>query len=111
MTMESIADVQYQIRKGTFDADLQLLAETIRVREKELKANLLYSLKAGDHVRLANLSPVALNGHVGVVVKVNRTTVSVELGEETEASGFLKVPARYHGISRIPVGALTKVEV
>ena len=104
MTMESIADVQYQILKGTFDADLKLLTEAIRIRQKDLKADLLYSLKAGDHVRLSNLSPVVLNGHIGVVVKVNRTTVSVKLGEETG------VPARYHGISKIPVGALTKVK-
>jgi len=105
MTMESIADVQYQIMKGTFDADLKLLSEAIRNREKEVKSQLLYSLREGDQVILDNIRPKLLCGATATVVKTNKTTVSVKMGPE---SG---VPIRYQGHSRVPIACCTKVEV
>ena len=105
MTMESIADVQYQIMKGTFDADLQLLSETIRNRQKEVKSQLLYSLKAGDRVILNDIMPKSLCGAIAEVVKTNKTTVSVKMGIDSS------VPPRYQGHSRVPISCCTKVEV
>ncbi len=105
MTMESIADVQYQILKGTFDDDLRFLSEAIQIREKEVKSQLLYSLREGDQVILDNIRPKSLCGATATVVKTNKTTVSVTMGPE---SG---VPIRYHGHSRVPISCCTKVEV
>lgn len=105
MTMESIADVQYQILKGTFDADLKLLSGAIRTREKELKSQLFYSLREGDQVILDNIRPKSLCGATATVVKTNKTTVSVTMGPE---SG---VPIRYQGNCKVPVACCTKVEV
>lgn len=105
MTMESISDVQYQILKGTFDEDLKLLSQAIKLRQKEAKSQLLYSLRAGDQVILSDLRPKLLCGVTATVVKTNRTTVSVTIGSDSNA------PVRYHGQSRIPIACVSKVEV
>ena len=105
MTMESIADVQYQIMKGTFDEDLNLLSQAIKIRQKETKSQLLYSLRAGDQVILSDIRPRVLNGVTATVVKINRTRVRILIGQD---SG---VPARYHRQSTVPINCVSKVEV
>ena len=97
-----INDVIVEIHKGTFDDQMRMLNDVIKSRKELVAERMLYSLRPDDQVRLNGLRPKSLNGLVGKVIKTNRTTVTVRLGEDA---------GRHQGVNRIPCACCEKVTV
>ncbi len=103
--MDSTDELTRQIRRGTYDASLGLIADAIEFRKRVLrrdKARQVSSkLALGDAVMVGDIRPKYLIGTVANVIKVGVKTVTVQMPTGK---------GRYSGAAvRIPADLLTKV--
>lgn len=106
-------DIARSILSGEYDSDLDVLAEAVRMRRKDVKAregrmNAL-TLKPGDHVRMHGLTPKILNDAVVEVVSLRRTRVNVKaIDGVTNPLAAQRVGT--HGTCGVPLTCVTKVD-
>lgn len=67
----------------------------LAMRKDMLRKKMMGKLKAGDSVRIGdNIRPVAIQGVIAKVIKVNKTTVSVTLPASSgKYAGDCKIPS------------------
>jgi predicted metal-dependent RNase len=101
-------DISTLIMNGTYDSDLDTIADAVRHRQsvlRDVRASITKaSLNTGDSVRLSGLRPAYINGKRGIVVEVKRSRVAVRPAEG-QAQG------RFSGIVTVPLSCVEKVEV
>lgn len=85
------SDVLMAILSGDLDNDLQTIIDTARNRQE---AAAFQNLAVGDKVKITNIKPKYLIGHVGTVVKFNQSRIVVDLGQTgTKFNGEVTIPA------------------
>ena len=65
---------------GEFDEYLDGMIHTINEYKKS-KAPKIWEFQIGDRIKMVNTNPKYLNGATGVVKKINRTKVVIDLDE------------------------------
>lgn len=102
------SELVFNILDGNMDDSLEAITNAIYERRQSLRNRKILLLKRNDKVRFNNsVRPKYLQGLVGEIQKVNRTTVTVKIIEED------KIKARRYGYGsfRTPVSLVEKVEV
>jgi len=93
-----------EILRGDFDKDLDKIQSALNSRKKILKqvraATLIASVAVGDKVKLKNLRPKYINGVIGEVKKINRTTITISLPNSV---------GRFGSVVNCPANCLEKV--
>jgi hypothetical protein len=71
-------DFVIPVLSGEMDEYLNKMIQTIQLRKKEM-APKVWEFQIGDRVRMVNTNPKYLNGAEGMVRKINRTKIVVDL--------------------------------
>jgi hypothetical protein len=66
------------IKAGKFDESLDMILAAVRSRKDALKPQ-IWEFQVGDPIRMVNTNPKYLNGARGIVKKINRTKIVVDL--------------------------------
>jgi hypothetical protein len=65
---------------GALDEHLNEIRNVVEARLKEIQEQTFQSLSVGDRIRINNSArPLYLRGATGVIVKINRTKVTINL--------------------------------
>lgn len=77
--MEPLETIFGRLSAGEFDESLDALSSMIQIRRRVMATRVLFTVKAGDRVRLKNTRSKYLNGCVGTVRRVEGDRVVLAL--------------------------------
>lgn len=102
--MSTTISVIDEILDGKLDDDLDQILSAIKERRDQLASRLRFKLRPGDRVRVVgDLRPRYLIGLIGVVKRINQTTISIDFEDPASAG-------RYSAGVRMPLEHVEKVE-
>lgn len=101
----TLADVLGFVLNEATESDMDRIMGAWKTRRKTLAAENLATVKVGDRVRLAGLSPKFLNGATGVVTGINQTTVAFKVDDTAPQRVKDRLGAPWQD-ARVPAGCV-----
>ena len=92
----TVKEISWSVSILAMDSEeIKDIEAILTVRKDVLRKKMMGKLKAGDSVRIGdNIRPIAIQGVIAKVVKVNKTTVSVTLPASSgKYAGDCKIPS------------------
>ena len=92
----TVQEISWSVSILAMDSEeIKDIEAILTVRKDVLRKKMMGKLKAGDSVRIGdNIRPIAIQGVIAKVVKVNKTTVSVTLPASSgKYAGDCKIPS------------------
>ena len=92
----TVQEISWSVSILAMDSEeIKDIEAILTMRKDMLRKKMMGKLKAGDSVRIGdNIRPIAIQGVIAKVVKVNKTTVSVTLPASSgKYAGDCKIPS------------------
>tara|TARA_R110000765_G_scaffold106182_1_gene196500 strand:- start:51 stop:350 length:300 start_codon:yes stop_codon:yes gene_type:complete len=92
----TVKEISWSVSILAMDSEeIKDIEAILTMRKDMLRKKMMGKLKAGDSVRIGdNIRPIAIQGVIAKVVKVNKTTVSVTLPASSgKYAGDCKIPS------------------